>query len=228
MRQRLSRLSVVLASVVAIIAGISTLIGLILGDFSISLDLFRSAVPSLPETIELPTSFIAQIFIQIAVTTVAMTIFIGFLNLLLVNSTRLYRGRTITARLNSFVIIVTFIATLVLYVVDRERSMFLLEDVQVTIESALASLLFFTLVYGAFRFLRVEVSPERVLFSVTVLVVLLGALPLPILAPVHLFTQWLLSVPVNAGASGILLGIALATVLTGLRILIGQDRSYGE
>ncbi|MCZ2098096.1 MAG: hypothetical protein LC121_17870 [Anaerolineae bacterium] len=40
--------------------------------------------------------------------------------------------------------------------------------------------------------------------------------------------QWLLAVPVSAGARGILLGIALATVVTGVRVLIGQDRSYRE
>ena len=37
-----------------------------------------------------------------------------------------------------------------------------------------------------------------------------------------------MTVPVNAGASGILLGIALATVVAGVRVLIGQDRTYGE
>jgi hypothetical protein len=40
--------------------------------------------------------------------------------------------------------------------------------------------------------------------------------------------DWLLAVPVSAGARGILLGIALATVVTGVRVLIGQDRSYRD
>ena len=35
-----------------------------------------------------------------------------------------------------------------------------------------------------------------------------------------------MTVPVSAGARGMLLGIALATVVTGLRVLLGQDRSY--
>jgi hypothetical protein len=34
--------------------------------------------------------------------------------------------------------------------------------------------------------------------------------------------------PFSAGGRGILLGIALATLVTGVRVLIGQDRSYGE
>jgi zinc transporter ZupT len=104
----------------------------------------------------------------------------------------------------------------------------LLENVQTTIESALAGLLFFALVYGAFRFLRQRVTPAAILFILTVEIVLIGALPVPFFAPLRQFTDWLLNVPVNAGARGILLGIALATLLTGLRVLIGQDRTYGE
>jgi len=38
----------------------------------------------------------------------------------------------------------------------------------------------------------------------------------------------MLSVPVSAGARGILLGIALAITVAGVRVLIGQDRSYRE
>ena len=89
-------------------------------------------------------------------------------------------------------------------------------------------MLFFALVYGAFRILRDGVTPQKALFVATVLVVLVGALPLAALAPVQQVTDWLVQVPVNAGASGILLGIALATIVTGIRILIGQDRTYGE
>jgi hypothetical protein len=37
-----------------------------------------------------------------------------------------------------------------------------------------------------------------------------------------------MAVPVSAGARGILLGIALATVVIGVRALIGQDRSYRD
>jgi hypothetical protein len=67
-----------------------------------------------------------------------------------------------------------------------------------------------------------------ILFIITVEIVLIGALPLPGIAPLTVLTDWLMRVPVNAGARGILLGIALATLVTGLRVLIGQDRTYGE
>jgi hypothetical protein len=38
---------------------------------------------------------------------------------------------------------------------------------------------------------------------------------------------WIVQVPSVGGARGILLGVALGTIATGLRILMGSDRPYG-
>jgi hypothetical protein len=38
--------------------------------------------------------------------------------------------------------------------------------------------------------------------------------------------DWVLEVPALAGARGILLGAALGTAATGLRVLLGIDRPY--
>jgi len=38
---------------------------------------------------------------------------------------------------------------------------------------------------------------------------------------------WIERVPATAGVRGILLGVALGTVATGFRLLIGADRPYG-
>ncbi len=81
------------------------------------------------------------------------------------------------------------------------------------------------LVYGAWRVMALRVNGWGSLFVLTVLLVLGAALPLPELAPLVPLRDWLLAVPVNAGARGILLGIALATIVVGARVLIGQDRS---
>lgn len=242
--RRLNRIGVILSTTTVIIVGIATLMGLLLGDFVGSWQWLKN-IPAvgqvfgfLPDTFALPTAGLATIFIQIAVLTVAMSIIVGIMNLLGVNAVRMFKtireypNSQIMAGINSLIVIVVFIATLILYIIDQggtdNRSMILLEDVQVPIETALAGLLFFALVYGAFRILRDRTTYSRILFIVTVLVILLGALPFATLDNVTVFTDWILLVPVQAGTSGILLGIALATVVTGLRILIGQDRTYGE
>jgi hypothetical protein len=50
----------------------------------------------------------------------------------------------------------------------------------------------------------------------------------PGIGVVAIIRDWLMSVPVSAGSRGILLGIALATVVVGVRAMTGQDRSYRE
>ena len=86
----------------------------------------------------------------------------------------------------------------------------------------------FALVFGAYRMMRRRVTWSAVLFTLALLVILVGALPLAQVGWLTQFRSWLLAVPVSAGARGILLGIALATVVTAVRVLIGQDRSYRE
>ena len=109
-------------------------------------------------------------------------------------------------------------------------TMILLEGVQVSIESALAGLVLFALVYGAYRLMRKRVTGSALLFTVGLLVLLVGALPFssPVIRLIGSIRDWLLAVPVSAGARGILLGIALAAAVAGVRVLIGQDRSYRE
>ena len=80
---------------------------------------------------------------------------------------------------------------------------------------------------GIFGIWLKEIVTYLPLAVVGLLIVLIGALPLGV-APLSDFTNWIMAVPVDAGARGILLGISLATAVTGLRILVGQDRSYGE
>lgn len=222
MRLRLPRLGVISSTVIVLIVSMTTLFGLLFGDITIS-----SNIPVLGNTV-MPTGQIAQVLLRVAVITLAFGIIIGVVNLVLTNAGRIVRGQTVTARLSSIVVIVSFVAGLVVPSINAEWGNILLEDVQTTIESSLAGLLFFALVYGAFRILRHKVTWTGILFVLTIEIVLLGALPISAFAPIRGFTDWLMTVPVNAGARGILLGIALATLVTGLRVLIGQDRSYGE
>lgn len=169
---------------------------------------------------------LTNIFLQIVAITVAVTVLIGIFNLLVVHISRI-TGRKKGA-LYSTVLLASFFVALVTYIVRPDVNEILLENVQVSIESALAGLLFFALVYGAYRMMRRRVSVWGILFVVVLLIVLVGALPVPGIGFITNVSDWLLAIPVSAGARGILLGIALATVVTGVRVLIGQDRSYRE
>jgi len=221
------RLGSVLSTVVIVAVGFITLVGLLVGPE------FGDLWIVVNNGLRLP--LFASLFVQVAVIVVTLTILLGLVNLMVVHLTRLRRGEgRFLNRMNSGVLLAVFIGTLMLYMIERltstpsqqSVSRVLLEQVLIAVESALAALLFFSLVYGASRMLRTEVSFSRVLFIAMVVLVLVAALPLPGLGLVTQFYDWLLLVPINAGARGLLIGIGLATALTGLRILFGQDKTY--
>ena len=93
------------------------------------------------------------------------------------------------------------------------------------------ALLVVTLTYASIRLLRRRLNALSVIFLVTALLVLFGTASLPFLGEVPglsgtvrpIITQ----IFATAGARGILLGVALGTLTTGLRILFGADRPYG-
>ncbi len=170
---------------------------------------------------------VTSVLLQLTMITVAVTILFGILNLFGVHLRRI--GRRAGGWVYSLALIVSAAAVLVLWAIGRrDANAVLLESVQVSVELALAGLVVFALVYGAFRLLRRRVTWSGVLFIIALLIVLIGALPLPQITLLREVRDWLMAVPVSAGARGILLGIALATVVVGVRVLIGQDRSYRE
>lgn len=209
------RLGAAITTAITISVGLFTVLGLLVTE---DLGGLSSAADEL--------SGIANFFLQLTTITIALTVLIGIINLLSVHLGRL-AGRK-QGFVYSLVLVLSFLLVLVTTVSERETSMILLETVQISIESALAGLLFFALVYGAYRMMRRRVTWSGVLFVAVVLVVLVGALPFSGLERVTETRDWLLATPVSAGARGILLGIALATIVTGVRVLIGQDRSYRE
>jgi hypothetical protein len=109
-------------------------------------------------------------------------------------------------------------------------SLWIFNTFQVPVEISLLAVLAVVLVFSGARLLTRRPKWQTVLFLVIVLVVLLGSAPLFLLgevAPLIALRGWLAQVPAVAGARGLLLGVALGTVATGLRILIGVDRPYG-
>jgi hypothetical protein len=136
------RLGVALSSAVVVFVGLVTLAGLLVGN---DLGLLSDVVNGTP------IRALAVIFVEVAVVTIALTILIGFINLLTVHITRITRGQTISARLNSIALVVSFLGTLLLVIVDGingDTTRLLLEDVQIAGETALGALLFFAL-FGA-------------------------------------------------------------------------------
>jgi hypothetical protein len=98
----------------------------------------------------------------------------------------------------------------------------------VPVEASLMAILAITLIYASIRLLRRRVDVMSVVFLVTAVVFLILIMPTPF-GPVPGDRAMLdfLGMFSGGGARGLLIGIALGTLLTGLRVLFGVDRPYG-
>lgn len=210
----MGRIGAALSTAVAIGFGILTVIGLLVGRDT---PLFGTLV---------------DILLQVVSITTAITVLIGIVNLFSVHLLRVSQRDRGWGY--SLLLAISTLLVILLVVLERAGvlgggpSAILFETVQISIESALAGLVLFALVYGAYRLTRRRMKWTTALFVFVLLLLLLGTLPLAGLGPLTSIRNWVMAVPVSAGARGILLGISLGIVVTGVRVLVGQDRSYRE
>ena len=106
---------------------------------------------------------------------------------------------------------------------------FIFEFILQPLEATFFALLALFIATAAFRAFRVR-SLETLLFVIFALIVLLGQVPISIYLwqELPVIKDWILNVPTLAGVRGILLGVALGTIATGLRILLGADQPYAD
>lgn len=101
----------------------------------------------------------------------------------------------------------------------------------VPVEASLMAILAVTLIYASMRLLRRRVDVMSIVFLVVTVILLALMTPTPF-GPIlgDQGTQLaidFLGMFSGGGARGLLIGIALGTLLTGLRVLFGADRPYG-
>lgn len=181
-----------------------------------------------------PVAPVATILMQVVVIVGAVAVLTGVLNLLWVHLRRVLRGDPGWA--NSMVLILAALFVFIIVTLERlgalgeaaSLSGFIFNAVQVSVESALAALIVFFLVYAAARLLRHRVTWGALLFTLTLLIILIGWLQIPSLRLFTSASTWLRTVPAAAGARGLLIGIALGVTTAGVRVLLGQDPSYRE
>jgi len=226
-RRRFSLFAVFL-SVIAIATLLVTLLGL-------------APLPGVPDAFSITLNQLGTLLVQLVTVVGALAIVVGIVNLLAVHWHKL--TTSMPSGLYSLITLLAAVAVVVLHVADRAGllkslepgyapggspviSLTVMDAVQVAMESALAGLLTFFLVYAAYRLLRRRLSGWNALFLAALILVLVGYIPLANLQVLALVRDWILSVPVSAGTRGILIGVALGTVITGVRLMVGQDRSF--
>ena len=103
------------------------------------------------------------------------------------------------------------------------------EGIVIPVEASLMALLAVTLVYASIRLLRRRADWMSVIFLLTAITMLGASVILPLIFPgfgdaILSWTSLYLS---GGGARGLLMGVALGALTTGLRVLFGIDRPYG-
>ncbi len=163
----------------------------------------------------------------------AIALLVGVINLLSVHWHKVTHRQP--GGVYSIVLIISLLGTLAVAAVfgpTHTWSVWLFNYVQVPVESSLLAILAVVLAYAGARVLGRRINAYKVIFVITVLLALISAaaipgLDLPVFNEFRSLIAGVIAIPTLAGTRGILLGVALGTVATGLRLLMGAERPYG-
>jgi hypothetical protein len=171
------------------------------------------------------------ILLQWAVILAGVAVFIGIWNLFSVHLQKIRERRpgSINSLILLFFMLITMTFSLVPGLEPLQKMM--LDGIMIPAEISLMAVLAVTLLYASVRLLRVRADWASILFLAAALLILLGLGPLPYIGQLPFMSDkvrpLVSDVLATGGARGILIGVALGTLTTGLRILFGADRPYG-
>lgn len=165
--------------------------------------------------------------IEWAVILGAIATLVGILNML-----RVHWRKVRAKNFSSLVIILAFLITFVcgiLFSPSNKHFQNVVTYIMIPVEATLMGLLTFSLLFASIRLFKIKKGAMGVIFLISTLVFLLvsssfltAAIKIP---GIEFFLSALQTLPL-AGARGILLGVALGGIITGIRVLIGVDRPY--
>ncbi len=173
------------------------------------------------------------VFLQWAVLLWGVALLVGIANLFSVHWRKAASGEkgSFYSGITIFVLMIT-LAVAAYFGPTGTWSLWIYNYIQVPIEASLMAVLAVVLIYAAARLLRRRVGVFSLVFILTGLVMLAGTAPLvgieiPGLHGPGGVRALIAQIPAVAGARGILLGVSLGVIATGLRVLMGVDRPYG-
>lgn len=161
----------------------------------------------------------------------AAGLLLGALNLAAVHFGKLRRGTR--NAFYSFLLLGSMVLTFVITAwlgPGHPAAQWIFDYLLLPVEASLVAVMAVTLVFAAARLLGRRADLFAILFLAAALLTLMGSGPLlginlPIVS--DLLRPWLAQVLAGAGARGILIGVSLGTIATGLRVLLAADRPYG-
>jgi hypothetical protein len=160
----------------------------------------------------------------------AIALLLGLVNLFQVHFRRIQANNR---PVYSFVLLAAMLVTFVVTLFQGRQGLiadWLFNYIQVPIETSLMALLAITLTLAAARLIQRRNDFASIVFIATLFLILLGSAPLfglelPIFT--RTLTPYINHELIVGGMRGLLIGVGLGTLTTGLRILIGSDRPFG-
>jgi len=160
---------------------------------------------------------------------VAFALLLGFANVVNVHWNRIRVQKS--GAVYSGVLLVSLAGTIIFGIGGPASGggQFIFDYILQPLEATFFALLAVFIATAAYRAFRVH-NLETFFFVLFAIIVLLGQVPIAIYIwpELPVIKDWILNVPTLAGVRGILLGVALGTIATGLRVLIGTDRPYTD
>jgi hypothetical protein len=201
----------VLTAVIAIASGVIVLLGYFIPGIA-GLDLLRLTLT------------------EWAIIIAGMAVLVGVLNLVFVQMEKVRKRQKGGGY--SALLVVSLLGTALygsIAGLDNPIMKFTVDAVIIPVEASLLAILAVTLVYASIRLLRRRIDMMSVIFLITVVLFLLALMPtlfgpIPVVGELIIGFTGMIS---RGGARGLLIGVALGTLLTGLRVLFGIDRPYG-
>jgi hypothetical protein len=170
---------------------------------------------------------------QWVIVIVGATYVLGVANLLRINLKQAFgRARDWPYK---YVLLAGLIGTMVVgfsegthYLDDTSRFSWIYRTFYSPMSATMFALLAFFIASAAFRAFRIR-STEALLLAIAAFILMIGRVPIgnaisPILPAA---ADWLMEVPQNAAKRGILIGAALGVMATGIRIILGMEKTYG-
>ncbi|MGC9347042.1 MAG: hypothetical protein ACP5JG_02795 [Anaerolineae bacterium] len=168
---------------------------------------------------------IRETLVRGAAVLAAFAMLLAYFSLLRVHLRRFFR-KGAKHRIASLILVIAALGSLALVLWQGpggSLSGFLVDDILVPGQSSLLALTAVTLVLGGMRLLGTRRNLNSGLFLLVALLSLLTTVPFVFPDVVQTVVEWVGTVA-TAGMRGILLGVVLGIVMTGLRIIFGVDR----
>lgn len=179
-----------------------------------------------------PLASIQTLLLNWVMIMIAFAALVGVFNLVTVHADKVRRGEK--GGIYSALLVVGLFASFVAGILlrpDHPGMKIVMNGIIIPGEAALMGILTISLLYAAVRLLRRRSDVMSIVFLITAALIMLGSATLPFgNVPLvgTLIHPWVSQVLALGGARGILIGVALGTLTTGLRVLFGADRPYGD